>query len=446
MVTLFASLSAAASALRAHGNALGTTQINVNNLGAAGYARQIVHFSDDTFGPGSQSHSARNQFAEQSVWWQQSQQSFSDSYVRQLSGVPDLLGLNDVTGNQGLRAALQKLYNSFTTWAANSQSDMARTGVIHQAAAFADTISRTANYIRQTQADAQQQIQTGVADVNRLVKEIQQWNTQLKIGGGSDPEAEAQVYARIQQLSSLAPISVVTDAEDGSLTILLNGQTPLLAGGQQIELRSGPGSPAKILDVNGDDVTAYFSAGKLGGLVDYVNKFVPTLLGDGTNPGSLNEFVQKLADSVNGKLGSGAALFTYDSTDPSRIAQTLRADPALTLEKLTDAQKSDADLAAKLAQIQTGTDTGDQIGGASFAHFLDSTLQGIAQTWNTHKDNLDLRTKLLDQAENMRAQVQGVSLEEEAVNLLQYQRSFEASAKVISVIDEMLETAINLVR
>ena len=50
---------------------------------------------------------------------------------------------------------------------------------------------------------------------------------------------------------------------------------------------------------------------------------------------------------------------------------------------------------------------------------------------------------LLSAAKQARLEVHGVSLEEEMVSLLNYQRTFEASARVMTAVDQMLETLIN---
>src|SRR2546422_1911782 len=72
-------------------------------------------------------------------------------------------------------------------------------------------------------------------------------------------------------------------------------------------------------------------------------------------------------------------------------------------------------------------------------------VQTCALPISSSQDGLDLHNQLLTQAQALRDQRQGVSLEEEAVNLLQYQRAFEAAARVIHVIDDLTQTAISLV-
>jgi flagellar hook-associated protein 1 FlgK len=50
----------------------------------------------------------------------------------------------------------------------------------------------------------------------------------------------------------------------------------------------------------------------------------------------------------------------------------------------------------------------------------------------------------VQQLQNQRNSVSGVSLDEEAANLVQFQRAYQAAARIVNVIDTLTQTAINL--
>jgi flagellar hook-associated protein 1 FlgK len=50
------------------------------------------------------------------------------------------------------------------------------------------------------------------------------------------------------------------------------------------------------------------------------------------------------------------------------------------------------------------------------------------------------------QAQNLREQISGVSLDEEAIRLVEYQRAYQASARMVTVLSELTEMAVNLGR
>jgi flagellar hook-associated protein 1 len=73
-----------------------------------------------------------------------------------------------------------------------------------------------------------------------------------------------------------------------------------------------------------------------------------------------------------------------------------------------------------------------------------ATNLGIAS--QVASQRLDAEEIRHEQLQNFRAQVSGVSLDEELVNLLKYQRAFEAASRMIVAADEMMSTLISLKR
>jgi flagellar hook-associated protein 1 FlgK len=64
----------------------------------------------------------------------------------------------------------------------------------------------------------------------------------------------------------------------------------------------------------------------------------------------------------------------------------------------------------------------------------------------TAERNNDAQDILRDQIETIRAQVSGVSIDEEMINLIKFQRGFEAASRLIRVTDDMMETLLSLKR
>ena len=82
-------------------------------------------------------------------------------------------------------------------------------------------------------------------------------------------------------------------------------------------------------------------------------------------------------------------------------------------------------------------------GGSTISELFEG-VQGYlgleAQQATTQRDLTDL---VVDDIERALADVTGVSTDEELTDMLQYQRAYEAAARVITVIDEMLDRLIN---
>lgn len=59
---------------------------------------------------------------------------------------------------------------------------------------------------------------------------------------------------------------------------------------------------------------------------------------------------------------------------------------------------------------------------------------------------LDASTLILQQLQDQRGSISGVSLDEEAAQMIEYQHAFAAAARVVSTVNDMLDVAVNLGR
>jgi flagellar hook-associated protein 1 FlgK len=454
----------AGAALQADSQAIGITGQNLTNQTTPGYARQIVQMESDGYNPSQNlaggvsvnTSDSRSQFAEQAVWYQQGQSGQYQSFTQSAYAVSQVLDLNNVSGSSGISNSLSQLLQSFSTLAASPNSAAAQNGLIQNAQAFAGDLNSAAQTIQQTVTSAQSQAQNIVSEINQLVGQVQQYNQQIQSGSAPGATAEAQIYSSLETLSNLAPITAQQNS-DGSLSIMLNGSTPLLAGNQQFPLQANLVPPAanaaypqgnptlQITDAQGQDITASITGGQLGGVVNYVNNFAPTLIGNGNQQGALNQLAQGLANSVNTTLGGNTPLFQYSAGNATNIAHSLQVSSSFTTSSLAGALAANTNVAANLAGIASGSTAATQINGQNFTAFLDTTASNAAGAINVQQSGLTLSTQLLNQAQANRTQVQGVSLETESVNLLQYQQAFQASSEVISVINTLTQSAINMI-
>jgi flagellar hook-associated protein 1 FlgK len=463
MIPLNAALQMAGAALSADSQAISITGENLANQTTPGYAAQIVEPQTDAFnitqglagGVSIDSGDTRSQFAEQAVWYQQSQSGQYQSFTQSASAVSQVLDLTDVSGSTGIQGSLNQLLQGFSTLASSPNSAASQNSMIEDAQAFAASISSAAQTVQQTVTSAQSAAQNMVSQINQLVGQVQQYNQQIQSGVAPGATAEAQVYSSLETLSNLAPITTQQNS-NGTISILMNGTTPLLTGTQQFDLQAnlvGPASGAEnplgnptlqILDGQGQDVTSSFTGGQLGGLINYLNNFAPSLIGNGSQQGALNQLAQSVSDAVNTTLGGATPLFQYGAGNSTGIAQSLQANSSYTSTDIANALAANPNTAVNLSNIAAGTTPATQINGQSFTTFLTTTESNAASTINTQQSGLTVSTQLLQQAQANRTQVQGVSLETESVNLMQYQEAFQASSEVISVINTMMEDAENM--
>jgi flagellar hook-associated protein 1 FlgK len=84
------------------------------------------------------------------------------------------------------------------------------------------------------------------------------------------------------------------------------------------------------------------------------------------------------------------------------------------------------------------------VGGQTVSVFFSSLLQQVGSAAASAASDNTTQQAVLSQLTTQRNSLSGVSLDEEAANLTQYQRSYEAAAKVFSIVDQLLTSALNL--
>jgi flagellar hook-associated protein 1 len=468
---LFSSLNNSVEALRTIESALAVSQNNVSNASTPGYARQVAQIESQPFnlsaglGGGVQyggTKSTQNEYLNQAVRTQLSAQGYFTGESNPLASIQSLF---DVSGKTGLTGSLSSLFQSFSAWSATPNTTSAQ-AVISQAQAVAQSFQSAAASLSQVTNQVNQQIGSNVSQINTLTAVIQQANIAIQNNTTPDAGLDANLHASLESLSQIADITV-SFAPNGTATVLLGGQTPLVIGAQQYTIQASfapTGTPAipnatpdaRILDSNGQDITSHLSQGSLAGLLNVRNTVLPSLQGDGQQQGALNQLAQQVADRVNSILTSakttggqaGTPLFTYNAANPAGIAQTLTLDPNITASTLAPVNPGPPAVsngaALQLAGLGSSTNPADQISGQTILQFLSSMATQAGQTASDAQTGSNLHAQLLAQSRSLQTQVSGVSLDAEAAQVLQLQQGYQAAGKMVSVINTLSDALLNM--
>jgi flagellar hook-associated protein 1 FlgK len=455
-------------------DALSTVQNNITNANTPGYASQSLNLVSQPFdllsglvgGVAAQGlHSSRDEYAEEEV---RRQLSSFGMYETQTSGTGTIATNFDPSGNTGIPAALNRLLQTFSAWSLDPNSDSAKQQVLGDATGLATTVHQLATSLSNANQDLQGQIGNSVQQINTLTSQIQQLNVAREKLQNPDPGLDAQLHNDLQQLSELVDFSQVMQP-DGTVTVVLSGGSPLVIGDKQFALSANaavpvgsanPGAPPtmSILDASGNNVTSQITGGKLGGLLDVHNRVMASILGDGTQAGSLNVFAKSLADTVNGILQSGTvsvnagaaqglALFTYDNSDATHAAGSFALNATITTAGLApvDSSGNANGNALKLASLANSTANGG-VGGQTFASFFAQIAQFVGNANSTASTNQTTQQQIVTQSESLRDHASAVSLDEQAIQLQQFQKSYEATAKLVNVLNSIAQTTINMIQ
>jgi flagellar hook-associated protein 1 FlgK len=199
----------------------------------------------------------------------------------------------------------------------------------------------------------------------------------------------------------------------------------------------------------------------LGALLQVRNQLLPSYIGDAYQAGDLNVMAKQLADRVNSVLTAGnisdgpppvpgVPLFTYDAANATNTAASLAVDPSVTPDQLAAITTGPPELSngvpLALSALASPVQSADKINGLSYSEFYGQLAGRVGTALNDATSSKDVQQSLLSQAKDLRQQYQGVSLDEEATILMQFQRAYQASSKFITVLDQLTQATIDILQ
>ena len=469
MSTLLNALQTAGNALDVFERQIGVVQDNVVNASTPGYAKQQLSVSalpllaGSGFAGGIQANgieNARSQFAEASVRDALTQQGYATQRASTLGSIESVF---DITGQSGLSKAINDLFSACSSWSEAPTDITQRQGVINAAQSFVVNANQTAADLRLYSAQVHQGLSGQIVAVNNLTQEISAINRSNQGNPNAASANDSELNSALEQLSQIVNFSTLT-ASDGTTTVLLDGQIPLVVGGRSYPVslsmvaagtNSSP-AEAHLLDAGGNDITAHATGASLGGLLSVSTGELAALLGNSTSNGSLNDLVTALASKVNSLLTGGqidqnatptmgVALFSV-STDATSAA-TLSLNAACDATQLAAIAGGPPlvsnGIANQLASL--AKDTSTMPGGLSFIEYFGKVAADVGTRVNTAQTAKTRQTQLVSQAKSLRTQISGVSLNDEAARLTELQQAYQASSRVFTVVSQLMDELMHLI-
>jgi flagellar hook-associated protein 1 len=204
------------------------------------------------------------------------------------------------------------------------------------------------------------------------------------------------------------------------------------------------GTTHVIAGVNGQDVTSNLTGGDLGGVLQARDQDLPTYsnaldnlaFSIGTQVNQQNE------QGVDGNGNPGQAIFSLPGGQSGSAAaiQVSATDTQAIAAASTGEGSAGNDNATALANLSTS----DIVGGQTASAFLASFLGQIGTDTSGATTENTAQQAILTQLTTQRDSLSGVSLDEEAANLTQYQRSYQAASQVFTIVNSLMASAINL--
>jgi flagellar hook-associated protein 1 len=452
MSSLNTSLATALSGLMAEQGALEATTNNVANVNTPGYSRQVpVMVTRDpivqdhlTFGTGvklERLESVRDAILESQIQQETQTQGQLGALVSALSETQT--NFTSTSGDIG--TAISTFFFDSINQLSTSPADLSlRQNVLTAAGNVATAFNVASNRLTSQRTSLDASAQQTVGQINQLTKQIAQLNQQISglENVGENPGTFIDQRTQlIDQLSSLIDVTVIPT--DNTITLTTSSGTALVAGQQSFQLSTQlDSSGVQRIFSQGADITSRIVSGQLGGVLEARDQQIPGI------QGQLDTLAAGLANAVNQvqaggfDLNGNPGVTLFNPPPASGAASSLSVaitDPAL-LAASSDGTAGNNGNAEALYGLRNQA----IVNGETPTDYYSNIVFTVGNASANASAEQSASNLVLQQLNDQRASVSGVSLDQEAANLMRYQQAYAASAQVISSINSMMQTVINM--
>ncbi|MDP9383759.1 MAG: flagellar hook-associated protein FlgK [Actinomycetota bacterium] len=324
--------------------------------------------------------------------------------------------------DNGINTQLARFWNAWSDVANHPESPAARQTLVSQAGALVNSFATVDSHLATVRAQAEDEYAalTGPGgDVEAIARELAELNGTIGrfMSAGDTPnDLLDRRDLLLDKLSELGQVSVSESATPGSVVVSFGGAAEPLVTGEAVTW------PQELTDPGG----RLGALKKLGGPTGEIESY----------RAQLGAVAAGLADSVNAlhQTGSNGTAGPFFSYTPGAAASTLAVAVAPAGVASTTGTAAGAnDLARAIAALRGGA------ADSSYKSFIARVGTDVREA-----KRLEANSEVLERAvDDRRQSVAGVAMDEEMTNLVRFQRAYQASARAMSTMDEMLDVLIN---
>jgi flagellar hook-associated protein 1 FlgK len=466
---LYGTLNLGTRALQAHSQGLAVAGQNLANVNNPAYTRQrlLVQTSatlPTAIGPQGTGVSAvaiqrihdslldRQIQGETSVsgFWSAQQKALLSAQTNLGEALNSSVATSSAVGGQStLSVNLDELFTEFHTLSLSAGSLPQRGNVLSKAQNLAAQFNQTDRRLAEVNDNLNESVTAGVGQATELLQSVARLNEQIRRAeSGGNGSANDLRDLRQQKLETLAGLTNVETAEDpdGQVNVSIGGN--LLVSGQQVlaslETYDAGGGQQLVRTSTGTALT--LTGGSIQGTIDARDGALATLRS------GLDTLANTLATEVNTihragfnpTGGTGADFFTGTGAATFGVNAALVDHPELIQASGSATAPGDNQTVLALASLANKSLTA--MGGQTFSASYTRTVTSLGESLATANGNVEDQQLVADMLQRQRSSVSGVSIDEEMTDLVKYQKAFQASARIISTVDELLNEVINMKR
>ena len=441
------------SSLFAYQQALSITSGNIANANNPNYSRQQVvlgtlppdYRAKFAFGTGvtiDQVVRVKNNITENQLRNYYQKFYASDKHSEILGKVETLFS---EPSELGLSNFINEFFNSWDELAVNPGSGPLRNNVIQSAQKLSSKVQSVYEGLDLLRSDLKEEGSELVNSVNYYLDQIKVLNSdiyQASITGVSANDLLDDRDAVINELSKLVNINVSID----------NNNIATISIGGVFAVDRVYANHFKLVEENGrlsvksedENSKVALTGGEIFAVVDTYSNKIPQYYND------IDAIMNQMVQSVNELHSSG-----YTNTEPPQtginffegyshgvliINQDILDDPNL-IAASGDGTSGNNEIALALAELKNQ----GLVDGKTFSEKYTDLVSNIGHQKQLNEQNANSFGLVIEQLELQKSSESGVSIDEEMINVMRFQRAYDAAAKLIKVADELLETIVNMV-
>ena len=452
--------------------ALATVGHNIANRSTEGYSRQRVEIEAAEpiglgklrIGQGSKTAAVtrvNNGFLEKQISKERCAQGYFNGLADSMTRVEQVY---NEQMNKGLNVFASDFYSAYREFSNNPESIATRSQVVESAKALSGDFKRIHGQLTDISKDIDAQVSANVGEINDITSEIAGLNEKIMVvtasGGPANDERDRRDLL-VKRLGEKVNIRF-GEGQDGGVTITAGNSALLVSGNEnkKLSVQSTPATDTKgegaydIYIKNTDQsvpgkVTNQFTGGSLGAALQVRDTTVRGLKDD------IDTMAFEFANSVNDLHSTGFDLYGKQAgnffnapMDAHNAAANIAVDEDIVLDpgKMASAQQAnsigDNRVANAIADLQFKPTMNN--GSNTLDEFYNSMVGKVGVQTKKALTQADNQKNIVGQLNNIRESISGVSLDEETTKLIEFQKSFDASARLIKTADEMFDTVLNL--
>ncbi len=434
--------------LLAYQSAIKTTTDNISNANNEYYKRRRVNFNELNAGYSAlglninDAHRLRQRFAEYQIY---SENQFFGKYQSTHRLLSQIEGVFNEGEDSGLSKVLDDFFSAWNDLAQDPESDYARNLVVDKASVLADNFQRIDSDLQNIKDQIKPELDLQLKDINQKLGLLQKINRQLR--KQANPDLLDQRDKILDELSQKINLKI-KEKDNGEVNVYSDGI--LLVSYDtlnQMKLQENTGVASGKLQVVLKDSNHVLNInnGEIGGLLEMNNTLLPQYKErmDTLARGLAQEInkIHRQGENINGV--GGLDFFASDITGMSdfKVNPAILDDPSLVASKRPGEAVGSGSIASAISDLQSAT-----VFNQGTAHeYYQSFLTQLGDKIQEADFNENSQKMIIDQLKNQRDAVTGVSMDEEMTQMVQYQQAYSAAAKMITTVDKMMNTVIQMV-